>query len=133
VRGLSGTAGVESQILLVPRAGRDAAHVAASVATGRSRIRAIMAIIARSQSWSAASGVSRRWEAAMPDETDEPAERQDPGPAETPRGSDIAADDPGPIEIDFIMKGASPAFGDLLAGWDVHRGDAGGGQDDAAQ
>jgi hypothetical protein len=69
----------------------------------------------------------------MPYEIEEPAGRQDRGPAETAPDSDVVADDPGPIEIDFIMKGASPAFGDLLAGWDVHSRDADGGQDDAAQ
>jgi hypothetical protein len=69
----------------------------------------------------------------MPDETEEPADRPDPGPAETPPHGDVVDDDPGPIEIDFIMKGASPAFGDLLAGWDVRRRDADEGQDDTAQ
>ena len=69
----------------------------------------------------------------MPEETQEPAERQDPGLAEIPPGSDVAGDDPGPIEIDFIMKGAPPAFGDLLAEWDMHRRNADSGQDDAAQ
>lgn len=66
----------------------------------------------------------------MPSETEEPAERQDPDPAGPPPGGDVAFDDPGPIEIDFIMKGASPAFGDLLAGWDVHGDDD---KDDPAQ
>lgn len=69
----------------------------------------------------------------MPQEREESSERQDPGPAEIPPGSDVVADDPGPIEIDFIMKGASSAIGDLLAGWDGHRRDADGGRDDAAR
>lgn len=69
----------------------------------------------------------------MADETEEPGERQDPDLPEIPPGSDVSADDPGPIEIDFIMKSAPPAFGDLLAEWDAHREDADGGQDRAAR
>ena len=67
----------------------------------------------------------------MADETEEQSERQDPDPPEIPPGSDVSADDPGPIEIDFIMKSAPPAFGDLLDQWDAHRADADGGQGDA--
>ena len=70
---------------------------------------------------------------AMPQETDGPAERQDPSPAETPPGGDVVANDPGPIEIDFIMKGAAPTFGDLLADWETHRRDADRGEDDIAR
>lgn len=72
-------------------------------------------------------------ETAMADETEEPGERQDPDLPEIPPGNDVSADDPGPIEIDFIMKSAPPAFGDLLAEWDAHREDADGGQDRAAR
>jgi hypothetical protein len=72
-------------------------------------------------------------ETAMADETEEPGERQDPDPPEIPPDSDVSADDPGPIDIDFLMKGAPPAFGDLLARWDAHRADADGGPGDAAQ
>jgi hypothetical protein len=60
----------------------------------------------------------------MPEETKEPAEHHDTGtPESTPR-IDIAADDPGPIEIDVIMKSDDPAFGDLLAGCGVDDEDA---------
>ena len=69
----------------------------------------------------------------MPEETQSRPSARILGLAEIPPGSDVAADDPGPIEIDFIMKGAPPAFGDLLAEWDMHRRDADSGQDDAAQ
>lgn len=67
----------------------------------------------------------------MPQETQEPAESQDPGPTANTPGDDIAADDPGPIEIDFLMKGASPTFGDLLADWDEYRRYSERDQDDA--
>jgi hypothetical protein len=66
----------------------------------------------------------------MPSEPEDPAEHGDPDPAGPPPGSDVVFDDPGPIEIDFLMKGAAPEFDDLLAGWDVQAGDD---QDDPAQ
>jgi hypothetical protein len=42
-------------------------------------------------------------ETAMADETEEPGERQDPDLPEIPPGSDVSADDPGPIEI--VVRG----------------------------
>lgn len=63
----------------------------------------------------------------MPDEKKEPGERPDPGPAEMPPGGDVAADDPGPIEIGIVMKSDVRVTG-LLAGYDPHDGDE---QDDA--
>lgn len=69
----------------------------------------------------------------MPEETKEPAEQPDSAAAENTPHIDIAADDPGPIEIDVVMKGTDHYFGDLLAGFDVGDEDAGGGRDDTAR
>jgi hypothetical protein len=69
----------------------------------------------------------------MPEEIKDPAEYHDPGTAEITPHIDIAADDPGPIEIDVVMKGTDHYFGDLLAGFDAGDEDAGGGRGDAAR
>jgi hypothetical protein len=69
----------------------------------------------------------------MPEETKEPAEHSDSGTTEANPRIDIAADDPGPIEIDVVMKNTSRDLGDLLAGYDVDDADADGGRDDTAR
>jgi len=69
----------------------------------------------------------------MPEETKEPAEHSDSGTTESTPRIDIAADDPGAIEIDVVMKNTNRYLGDLLAAYDVDDGDADGGRDDAAR
>jgi hypothetical protein len=69
----------------------------------------------------------------MPEETKEPAEHSDSGTTESAPRIDIAADDPGPIEIDVVMKNTDRDLGDLLAGYDVDDADADGGRDDTAR
>ena len=69
----------------------------------------------------------------MPEETKEPAEHSDSGTTESTHRVDIAADDPGPIEIDVVMKNTNRDLGDLLAGYDVDDADADGGRDDTAR
>ena len=69
----------------------------------------------------------------MPEETKEPAEHSDSGTTESTSRIDIAADDPGPIEIDVVMKNTNRLLGDLLAGYDVDDADADGGRDDTAR
>jgi hypothetical protein len=69
----------------------------------------------------------------MPEDTKEPAEHSDSGTTESTPRIDIAADDPGPIEIDVVMKNTNRYLGDLLAGYDVDDADADGGRDDTAR
>ena len=69
----------------------------------------------------------------MPEETKEPAEHSDSGTTESTPRIDIAADDPGAIEIDVVMKNTNRYLGDLLAGHDVDDADADGGRDDTAR
>ena len=70
----------------------------------------------------------------MPEETKDPAEHNDPGTPEISSHIDIAADDPGPIEIDVVMKNTGRYLGDLLAGWEHQpHADAGEHDDDAGR
>jgi len=71
--------------------------------------------------------------AALPEETKEPAEHNDLGTPQTSPHIDTAAGDPGPIEIDVVMKNSDRYLGDLLAGRE-HHADADADQhDDAGQ
>ena len=64
----------------------------------------------------------------MPDDIGE-GEGQDPGPIDTGPVDNVEVYDPGPIEIDVVMKNAVPIPLDPMAGRDLHLGDAGGQED----
>jgi hypothetical protein len=54
----------------------------------------------------------------MPD-----ADANDPGPIQTGPVRNITPEDPGPIEIDVVMKGEWPTATDPMADRDLHLGE----------
>lgn len=58
----------------------------------------------------------------MPD-ADAEHRSDDPGPSETGPVANIAARDPGPIEVNVVMKGEWATVTDPMAGRDLHLGE----------
>jgi hypothetical protein len=60
----------------------------------------------------------------------EPAGGRDSRPVEPEPSADVAVNDPGPIEIDFVMKSPMPTLSDLLAEGGPDLGEPRGGDAD---
>lgn len=65
----------------------------------------------------------------MPDNT-EPNGGQDPGPTGSTPVTDVADNDPGPIEFDIVMKSFLPPPADPMADRDLHLRDISEHDDD---
>jgi hypothetical protein len=64
----------------------------------------------------------------MADDGD-PVESNDPGPIETGPVANLVPNDPGEIEISFVLKSATPAPNTLASEKDLHIAEVGGVQD----